>query len=74
MLFHTAMYMKLFSTGEILTFEAVVFQVFEFIQALVESRFKVVVKTHLDQLLYFLLVYMEITEDQVHKVDQVSLK
>ncbi|XP_046853587.1 importin-9-like [Xenia sp. Carnegie-2017] len=52
------------SDGEILTFEAVVFQVFEFIQALVESRFKVVVKTHLDQLLYFLLVYMEITEDQ----------
>ena len=42
---------------------------FDFIHALVESsKFKAVVKTHLQQLLYFLLVYMEITEDQVWKV------
>lgn len=59
------MYFSLFS-GEILGFETVVFHVFDFIHALVESsKFKAVVKTHLEQLLYFLLVYMEITEDQV---------
>ena len=49
-----------------LGFEAVVFHVFDFIHALVDSsKFKAVVKTHLERLLYFLLVYMEITEDQV---------
>ncbi|CAB3996610.1 importin-9, partial, partial [Paramuricea clavata] len=53
------------SDGEILGFESVVFNLFDFIHALVESsKFKAVVKTHLEQLLYFLLVYMEITEDQ----------
>jgi hypothetical protein len=58
-----------FLSGEILGFESVVFNVFDFIHALVESsKFKAVVKTHLEQLLYFLLVYMEITEDQVCKV------
>ncbi len=42
---------------------------FDFIHALVESsKFRAVVETHLEQLLYFLLVYMEITEDQVRKV------
>lgn len=66
MIIHRHLLLLSFHLGEVLGFESVVFHMFDFIHALVESsKFKDVVKTHLEQLLYFLLVYMEITEDQV---------
>ena len=55
-----------FLSGEILGFDTVILSIFEFIHGLIEcSKFRAVVRTHLEQLLYFLLVFMEITEDQV---------
>ena len=49
-----------------LGFENLVFSVFEFIHGLIETpKFKKTVKTFLDELIYFLVLYMQITEDQV---------
>ncbi|XP_029213393.2 importin-9-like isoform X4 [Acropora millepora] len=54
------------SDGEVLGFENLVFSVFEFIHGLIETpKFKKTVKTFLDELIYFLVLYMQITEDQV---------
>lgn len=53
-------------TGEVLGFENLVFGVFEFIHGLVETpKFKKIVKQFLNELIYFLLLYMQITEEQV---------
>ena len=42
------------------------FSVFEFIHGLIETpKFKKTVKRFLDELVYFLVLYMQITEDQV---------
>ena len=42
------------------------FSVFEFIHGLIETpKFKKTVKMFLDELIYFLVLYMQITEDQV---------
>ena len=64
--------MKIFSfvfflfLGEVLGFENLVFSVFEFIHGLIETpKFKKTVKKFLDELIYFLVLYMQITEDQV---------
>ena len=52
--------------GEVLGFENLVFSVFEFIHGLIETpKFKKTVKKFLDELIYFLVLYMQITEDQV---------
>ena len=49
-----------------LGFENLVFSVFEFIHGLIETpKFKKTVKKFLDELIYFLVLYMQITEDQV---------
>lgn len=49
-----------------LGFENLVFSVFEFIHGLIETpKFKKTVKRFLDELVYFLVLYMQITEDQV---------
>ena len=54
--------------GEVLGFENLVFSVFEFIHGLIETpKFKKTVKKFLDELIYFLVLYMQITEDQVRK-------
>ncbi|EDO40537.1 predicted protein [Nematostella vectensis] len=54
------------SDGEVLGFENLVFSVFEFIHGLIETpRFRKTVKKFLNELIYFLLLYMQITEDQV---------
>lgn len=54
------------SDGEVLGFENLVFSVFEFIHGLIETpKFKKTVKKFLDELIYFLVLYMQITEDQV---------
>ena len=55
--------------GEVLGFENLVFSVFEFIHGLIETpKFKKTVKKFLDELIYFLVLYMQITEDQVSLV------
>ena len=47
-------------------FENLVFSVFEFIHGLIETpKFKKTVKKFLDELIYFLVLYMQITEEQV---------
>lgn len=54
------------SDGEVLGFENLVFSVFEFIHGLIETpKFKKTVKKFLDELIYFLVLYMQITEDQI---------
>ncbi|EDO29874.1 predicted protein, partial [Nematostella vectensis] len=54
------------SDGEVLGFENLVFSVFEFIHGLIETpRFRKTVKKFLNELIYFLLLYMQITEDQI---------
>lgn len=58
-----------FFLGEVLGFENLVFSVFEFIHGLIETpKFKKTVKKFLDELIYFLVLYMQITEDQVRIV------
>ena len=53
-------------SGEVLGFENLVFSVFEFIHGLIETpKFKRTVKKFLDDLIYFLVLYMQITEEQV---------
>lgn len=55
-----------FVSGEVLGFENLVFSVFEFIHGLIETpKFKKTVKKFLDELIYFLVLYMQITEEQV---------
>ncbi|XP_064632245.1 importin-9-like [Lineus longissimus] len=59
------------SDGEILGFESLVFSVFEFIHGLIDtSKFRNIVKKYLDQLVYFVILYMQITEEQVKKWTQ----
>nr|XP_029527373.1 importin-9-like isoform X3 [Oncorhynchus nerka] len=54
------------SDGEVLGFENLVFSVFEFIHTLLEnSKFKSTVKRALPELIYYIIVYMQITEDQI---------
>ena len=49
-----------------LGFENLVISVFEFIHGLIETpEFNETVKKFLDELIYFLVLYMQITEDQV---------
>ena len=53
-------------SGEVLGFENLVFSVFEFICGLTETpKCKKTVKKFLDELVYFLVLYMQITETQV---------
>ncbi|XP_020338522.1 importin-9 isoform X2 [Oncorhynchus kisutch] len=55
------------SDGEVLGFENLVFSVFEFIHTLLEnSKFKSTVKRALPELIYYIIVYMQITEDQIN--------
>ena len=54
------------SDGEVLGFENLIYSVFEFINALIEtSKFRTTVKKAMDDLLYYIILYMQITEDQV---------
>ena len=53
--------------GEVLSFENLVFSVFQFIQGLVETpKFKKTVDQHLEEILYYTMEYMQITENQVN--------
>jgi len=51
-----------------LGFENLVFSIFEFVHALLENnKFKSTVKKALPELIYYILLYMQITEEQVSK-------
>lgn len=53
-------------SGEVLGFENLVFSIFEFVHALLENnKFKSTVKKALPELIYYILLYMQITEEQV---------
>jgi hypothetical protein len=54
------------SDGEVLGFENLVFAIFEFVHALVETpKFRDAVKVGLSDLMYYIVLYMQITEEQV---------
>ncbi|XP_036926391.1 importin-9 isoform X3 [Sturnira hondurensis] len=54
------------SDGEVLGFENLVFSIFEFVHALLEnSKFKGTVRKALPELLYYVILYMQITEEQI---------
>ena len=54
------------SDGEVLDFENLVFAIFEFVHALVETpKFRVAVKSGLSDLIYYIVLYMQITHEQV---------
>ncbi len=58
------------SDGEVLGFENLVFAIFEFVHALVEApKFKDAVKVGLSDLMYYIVLYMQITEEQVGKTN-----
>ena len=55
-----------FISGEVLGFENLVLNVFEFVHAMLEtSKFRSTIKKSCDQLLYYIILYMQITEEQV---------
>lgn len=54
------------SDGEVLGFENLVFSIFEFVHTLLEKKkFKNTVKKALPELIYYIILYMQITEDQI---------
>lgn len=59
--------------GEVLGFENLVFSIFEFVHALLEnSKFKSTVKKALPELIYYIILYMQITEEQVKASGEVA--
>lgn len=53
-------------TGEVLGFENLVFSIFDFVHTLLENnKFKSTVKKALPELIYYIILYMQITEEQV---------
>lgn len=60
------LFSSLLHAGEVLGFENLVFSIFEFVHALLENnKFKSTVKKALPELIYYILLYMQITEEQV---------
>ncbi|CAI9717889.1 importin-9-like isoform X1 [Octopus vulgaris] len=54
------------SDGEVLGFENLVYSVFEFVLGLLETvRFRATVRKSCNEILYYMILYMQITEDQV---------
>uniref|UniRef100_A0A8D0L9J8 Importin 9 n=1 Tax=Sphenodon punctatus TaxID=8508 RepID=A0A8D0L9J8_SPHPU len=54
------------SYGEVLGFENLVFSIFEFVHALLENhKLKSTVKKALPELIYYIILYMQITEEQI---------
>ncbi|MEQ2218849.1 Importin 9 [Xenoophorus captivus] len=57
---------QLIFPGEVLGFENLVFGIFEFVHTLLENnKFKSTVRKALPELIYYIILYMQITEDQV---------
>ena len=47
-------------------FESLVYSVFEFIHGMIDSsRFRAVIQKSIENLLYYVILYMQMTEDQV---------
>ena len=64
----------LFFPGEVLGFENLVFTIFEFVHALVETtKHKQLVRRGVADLVYYLLLYMQMTEDQVRERERVRV-
>ncbi|XP_071477109.1 importin-9-like [Diadema antillarum] len=56
------------SDGEVLGFENLVFSIFDFVSAMIDTpKFRGTVRKLCDQLLYYVLLYMQITEEQVYQ-------
>ena len=56
------------SDGEVVGFENLVFAIFEFVHALVETpKFRPAVRQGLADLMYYIVLYMQITNDQCEK-------
>uniref|UniRef100_A0AAX7SIE2 Importin N-terminal domain-containing protein n=1 Tax=Astatotilapia calliptera TaxID=8154 RepID=A0AAX7SIE2_ASTCA len=54
------------SDGEVLGFENLVFSIFEFVHTLLENnKLKSTVRKALPELIYYIILYMQITEDQI---------
>ncbi|KAK5872189.1 hypothetical protein PBY51_012912 [Eleginops maclovinus] len=54
------------SDGEVLGFENLVFSIFDFVHTLLENnKLKSTVKKALPELIYYIILYMQITEDQI---------
>ncbi|XP_061795398.1 importin-9 [Nerophis lumbriciformis] len=54
------------SDGEVLGFENLVFSIFDFVHTLMEkNKFKSTVKKALPELIYYIILYMQMTEDQI---------
>lgn len=54
------------SDGEVLGFENLVFSIFEFVSTLIEtSKFRGMVQKGMTDLLYYIILYMQITEEQI---------
>lgn len=55
-----------FVSGEVLGFENLVYSVFEFIHALIDiNKFRGTIRKTMTDLLYYVVLYMQMTEDQV---------
>ena len=53
-------------------FENLIFGTFEFIHAMIDSsKFRSTVKKSMHQIVYYIIVYMQMTEDQVYALSFV---
>lgn len=56
----------MYCTGEVLGFESLVYVVFEFVHVLIDtSKFRMTVKSSVNDILYYVILYMQMTDDQV---------
>lgn len=66
MLYRVYWFLYTLFTGEVLGFENLVFSIFEFVSALVDGhKLSMRVESVLTDLLYYLILFMQITEEQV---------
>jgi hypothetical protein len=58
-----------FLIGETLSFECLIYSLFEFVQVLMDlSTYKNSVKSSMEELCYYLILCMQITEEEVKKL------
>lgn len=57
---------RLLLLGEVLGFENLVLGIFDFVHALIETpRHRLLMKKYVEQLIYYVFHYMQMTEEQV---------
>ena len=60
------------SDGEVLGFENLVFAIFEFVHALVDSnKFRSAVKAGLSELMYYIVIYMQVEIREFTKLSEI---